>query len=111
MVTVPGASMVRVVFEEGQTDFSSAHNIAIQEIVGAAKSIPSSGMVLCYGFGPSRAADYQLMRKRFSSVAAALKMQGASTVLKGTLELCQTLTSKTPQAKASVSIHRLSPAN
>lgn len=110
VLIVPGASMHQVVFEEGQTDFSPAQNIAIGKIVSSANTIPGSAMVLCYRFGPSRAADYRLMDKRFSNVAAALKMQGASTILKGTHDLCQTLTSKSPYAKASVLIHRLAPA-
>ncbi|MBL0768298.1 hypothetical protein JI743_05725 [Sphingopyxis sp. DHUNG17] len=110
VLIVPGASMLHVDFEEGQTNFSSGQNIIIREIVGAAKTIPGSAMVLCYRFGPNRAADYLLMDKRFSSVAAALKKQGAPTILKGTHDLCQTLTSKSPHAKASVSIHRLAPA-
>lgn len=110
VLNAPGTSMALVVFEEGHTDFSSAQNIVIEEIVGTAKAIPGSGIVLCYRFGPSRATDFKLMHKRFSSVAAALKAHGVLTVLKGTHDLCQTLTSKSPQAKASVSIYRLAPA-
>lgn len=109
VINAPLNSMLQVVFEEGHPNFSPAQNVIIREIVRSAKSAPGSAMVLCYRFGPNRVADFRLMNDRYANVARALKAEGASTVLKGSAVLCQTLSK--PQPKAVVQIHRLSPAS
>lgn len=109
VINAPLNSMLQVIFEDEQPNFSPAQNAVIREIVGSAKSAPGSAMVLCYRFGPNRVADFRLMNDRFASVARALRAEGASTVFKGSAVLCQTLSK--PQQKAVIQIHRLSPAN
>lgn len=102
----------QVIFEEGLTDIPTAQSAVIQDVVRVLKAAPwRSAIVLCYRLGMNLSADYFLEYKRLSNVAIALRAGGASTVLSGTSELCQSTNTKSPDAKASVEIHRLAPAN
>ena len=105
LLIAPSPSTVPVTFEDDQTRIRP-QNLTIGEIARAAR--PGDAMVLCLRFGPNRLAEFRLMNARFSSVAAALKAQGAPLVF--TDGLCPGAVTSPPLAKATVEIHRLAPA-